>query len=401
MKKINEDHSKYVKLLSFTQGETSPTNKELVEDMILQIERLDDNMLKNPNNRFLDPCAGTGTCGVVLYNKLLQYHTHEWIMNNMIFMIDKSLVSCDILKRLGFVNVFHKDFLNENIDMKFDVVIGNPPYQNDTKSGSESLWIKFVKKSYDLSNIVCFVTPKTWCNLTKDSYDKKLFNIFKNHLQYVNLSDYLGDKYFKGIGSTFSYYIINKNKKNSGFTVEKDGDNYELNYNEIEWIPNNLSQTTLDILKKTLWSKEKKIKGQFEEITGYRKGGKFITDNGLYKVSNTSAQYSKELWIYTNTPQTIIDKPKVIFSDSGYNKPYFDCGEINLGHHSRAFFVNNEQEANELINFLHGDIVKFFINTMVPTGISIGFEKFAKYIPNNFKGINLTETEMKYINGEL
>jgi 16S rRNA G966 N2-methylase RsmD len=158
MKNINEEHSTYVKLSYFTQGETSPTNKELVEDMILQLERLDDNVLKNPNNTFLDPCAGTGTFGVVLYNKLSQYHTHEWIMKNMIFMVDKSQVNCDILERLGFVNVYKKDFLSIEFNMKFTVVVGNPPYHAGNNKGNK-LWIKFINKSLKLSDNLCYVVP--------------------------------------------------------------------------------------------------------------------------------------------------------------------------------------------------------------------------------------------------
>lgn len=40
--------------------------------------------------------------------------------------------------------------------MKFDVVIGNPPYNND-------LYLDFVQLGYQLSsNYVCMITPAKW-----------------------------------------------------------------------------------------------------------------------------------------------------------------------------------------------------------------------------------------------
>lgn len=50
----------------------------------------------------------------------------------------------------------------KDIDMKFDVVIGNPPYQ-DPRSKTVKLWFEFTKKVLPLANdYVCFVTPNAW-----------------------------------------------------------------------------------------------------------------------------------------------------------------------------------------------------------------------------------------------
>lgn len=280
--------------------------------------------------------------------------------------------------------------------MKFDVIVGNPPYQNDSDSMSEALWLKFIVKASDISKKVLFITPKSWCNLSEDSHKKELYNIFNKRLVYANISDDIKKKYFNGIGSSFSYFLLDEEKDNDIFTI-KNKDTFELSYKDIRWIPNNLDTITLSILNKTLWSNSKKIKGSFNEITGYRNGGKFIDTNGQYKVSNTSAQYSKDKWLYTNTPQEAMTKSKVIFSDSGYNKPYYDSGNINLGHHSRAIFVKDENEATELIQFLNSKLVSFLIKTKTPSGTSVGFESIVKYLPEDYTNINLTQKEIDYI----
>jgi len=294
------------------------------------------------------------------------------------------------------ISIIKQDFLKTDINMKFDVIVGNPPYQNGSNSMSEALWLKFIVKASKLSNKVLFVTPKSWCNLSEDSYKQELYNIFNEKLVYANISEDIKKNYFSGIGSSFSYFILDSNKNKNTFTI-KNKDVFELSYEEVKWIPNNLDRMTLNILNKTLWSNSKKLNGSFNEITGYRKGGKFIDASGRFKISNTSAQYSKDIWLYTNTPQEIMTKNKVIFSDSGYNKPYYDNGNINLGHHSRAIFVKNENEGIELIEFLNSKLVSFLIKTKTPSGTSVGFESIIKYLPEDYKNINLTQEEIDYI----
>jgi len=367
----------------------------LVEEML---DKLPKEVFESKTTTFLDPCFGTGSFLRTIGLRLKAAgHSSENINSRLFgFEVDSRMFN-ETKRKFNGINISKEDFLNTDINMKFDVIVGNPPYQNSSDSGSEALWLKFILKSSKISDKVLFITPKSWCNLSEASYNSSLFNIFKSRLSYANISNNIKENYFKGIGSTFSYFLLTEERKDNNFIIESDSGSFKLSYDLIKWIPSNINLITLSILNKTLWSNSEKLKGSLNEITGYRKGGKHIHSNGLYKVSNTSAQYSKDTWLYTNVPQDIMNLPKVIFSDSGYNKPYYDSGSINLGHHSRAFFVKDESEANDLINFLESDLIKFLIKTTVDSGISIGFESIAKYIPSNYKDIILTQEEIDYI----
>lgn len=51
------------------------------------------------------------------------------------------------------------DFMEFKNNIKFDLIIGNPPFE---KKGNQHLFISFLKKALDLSSCVSFIVPKTF-----------------------------------------------------------------------------------------------------------------------------------------------------------------------------------------------------------------------------------------------
>ena len=124
--------------------------------------------LKNPKSKFLDIGAGMGTFSTVLFQQLLEFHDKDHILDNMIYLVEIKEYKCEYLKLLGFKNIYNNNFLTHDFkNMKFDVVLGNPPY-NKTKASaisrnSKSLYIPFVEKAMKLSTkYVILVIPHTW-----------------------------------------------------------------------------------------------------------------------------------------------------------------------------------------------------------------------------------------------
>lgn len=115
------------------------------------------------------------------------------------------------LVKLGF-EVYDWNELIEN-NMKFDAVIGNPPYQKADKSGrdDDNLWPLFLEKALEIvqeDGCVGFVSPSSWASLGANSkmpgskIRKKFFDT--RQVEYV---DFTVGKYFN-VGSTFSSYVI-------------------------------------------------------------------------------------------------------------------------------------------------------------------------------------------------
>ena len=147
-----EQQQKYAKMVNSTFGDVDrSTPLYIVGEMINHIP---EKTLGNPNSRFLDPCSGMGTYGVVLLNKLLEYHDRDHILDNMIYLVEIKEYKCEYLKLLGFKNIYNTNFLTHDFNnMKFDVILGNYPFNNEggmkskvngAQQGATNLYKEFI-----------------------------------------------------------------------------------------------------------------------------------------------------------------------------------------------------------------------------------------------------------------
>lgn len=99
-------------------------------------------------NKQLYGIALTPNSFKIAYNRLYESHNIRLIPNYA-----EKIKRCDMLK-----------LLNEEFgrDMSFDVIIGNPPYQD--ASGRASIYKDFVEKSVDIADMISMITRDNWLN---------------------------------------------------------------------------------------------------------------------------------------------------------------------------------------------------------------------------------------------
>ena len=182
------------------------------------ISNIPDSVLLTPGIRILNVACGHATESVLLAKRMIALGVNTEDVNESIWLIDKYYVFTNPAKKIyGFKNVVTGDFLNWKTEMKFDIVIGNPPYQsgNGEKGGKHSLWRKFVKKSFELVNdngyvaMVCPGFPYQANDLGK---------YFTKNTPVVLDNDVSG--YFPGIGSEIKYWVVQQGKHNIPFVVD-------------------------------------------------------------------------------------------------------------------------------------------------------------------------------------
>lgn len=376
---------------------------DLVNDMLDQIP---EHVFKSTDSTFLDPAFAGGQFLYGVASRLIKYgHTKDNILSRL-YGYEYSPVYMNSFKirgllgaNLELVNTY-EEFLSMTTKKKFDVVLGNPPYQGtNQKEGksqpkSHNLWSKFVAKGTDLleeDGFMAFVTPDSWM-----SYDSKVMKVFKEHsLSWVSTDV---AKYFD-VGSSFTAWILQNNKSSN--TALIDGINVDIS--NLMYLPRNFEQT-YPIHNKVINSNHEKLEARTSTTchSDYKQGNLSDqkTKTHKYDTFHTNAQ-SK----FSNKMMEDFDKPKVVWTTSGYFKPFFHKGGLNTTEVCQYVVVKTQKEAKHLMSLLDSKLYKFIINTGKWSGFLNG--KVIKLLPrledkiwsdaDLYKHFGLTSAEIEYI----
>lgn len=357
------------------------TPKELVCEML---DKIPVDVWKNPNTIFLDPCMGKGTFLIDILRRLTTIYGYS--LENAISRIygyDIRVKYINYLKRGGFKNIFHKDFLNNDNDMKFDVVVGNPPYQDSNKPGDNALYQHFTKKVLNgLLNdggYFSFVLPTTMSDyLLLCDKNRNYINNFYNIKSMV--FDFPED-YFKniGVGTTAFYFtlkneIVENETQDIQITYKKDNERKVINRNvrkgEIlpkknfekydELVNTFLSNNNFGFkVMKTIYGKSRRIrKKQLKDgvVTINQ------TETNIYPiVDKITKTKGMEVYYYSQMMKDY-EKSKVIFSKSGYPLARYVDTPLNLSDNIMYITVDSEVEGKNIAFIINSNVFSEVIN---------------------------------------
>tara|TARA_R110000851_G_C13079370_1_gene565642 strand:- start:1230 stop:2657 length:1428 start_codon:yes stop_codon:yes gene_type:complete len=306
--------------------------------------------------------------------------------------------------------------------MKFDVIFGNPPFQDNKnkKKTQHKLWIEFTTKSINewlrIDGYLCWITPQSW-----GSPSNSILQIFKdNDLKDMHLDT---KKHFPDIGSSFSHYLIKKGKTGVATTFHKEGDEFDFQLDDNAfYVPNDFCEHSISIHKKVMFLSElkynvkkdyvtchnvirrafinhdKKIEAQRNKlktliceskiekcqtylnklISGRKKiditVSEVETKQHIYPVLHTN----KSIW-YSSIKQDFLDKKKVMWSRSGYTKPFYDDGDLGCTDMGYYILVNDDKEGERLVSFLNCKLMQYIFKTAKWSGF--GNERVFSSIP--------------------
>jgi hypothetical protein len=247
--------------------------------------------------------------------------------------------------------------------MKFDVVIGNPPFSDSAKESENStirtpgsnLAKKFMLKSIELSNCyIAMILPYSNRNYN-DSISKKYQNAGLYKINRIK---------FKNIAQTIGVYFFNKlelvNKINNEFDT-----NLPIQNNNIT---------------KFYHTKTGSIsRNQYEHL---------LYDHGYYKIylSVSIIKYTNDINIINKLNDRTFGNWRVIINRNSNRN---NIGPITiaqpndyLGQNVQAFIVNNEKEALILRDYLSQPSINEIMNK-VKVSI-VNSKKYLKYIESPF-----------------
>jgi 16S rRNA G966 N2-methylase RsmD len=247
-----------MKMTQYFKWKMNPSSGEVytpIELVCKILDKIPEEVWENPTSTFLDPCMGKGTFLLEIVRRLVYIYGYtEEDAKSRVYGYDIRVKYVNHLTRRGFKNTRHKDFLNEIINMKFDVVLGNPPYQLKVgPNKTESLWNKFVKKSFQVckeNGYVSLIHPNGWRNI--DGKYKDVQQLIKEkNLKYLSINSVEVGQQMFNVTTPFDWYII-QNTFNQRNSVIKFQDEIvkKMDISQLEIIPNFLFDEVISLFAK-------------------------------------------------------------------------------------------------------------------------------------------------------
>lgn len=179
--------------------------------------------------KILDPCCGCGNFPLVIYFKLLQHHTKEHILQHILYFNDLNGNRLERLKAVfgSEINVYQMDFLTLDVAHPFDLIVANPPYARLLPNGkraskNHNLIGAFIEQSLSMlcpNGFLLYITPDNWMSFA----DRNTLILRLTELRIHHINIHTAKKYFKKIGSSFVWYLIENTKADAGDTITIDG----------------------------------------------------------------------------------------------------------------------------------------------------------------------------------
>lgn len=399
---------------TYKSSNDEPTPIDCISEMIGKIPK---ELWEKSDLSILDPCCGNGNFGIPIIFELLKYHDKKIILEQILEFNDINesrlenvrSVFCSEKYNLQITNY---DFITFNNNKKYDLIVANPPYakllENGKRASKNHNLIKdFIEKALSLlkpNGYLLFITPDNWMSYA----DRNLLIEIITSLQIIHLDIHTAKKYFKKIGSSFTWYIIQncafykninisgiwKKKEYVSSVISKQRKYIPLLYNQM--VQNILSKTIDDI---TLPKFEVKTSSDLHKYTK----AEFIRDKKTeefkYKLIHTPSQI-----VYSSRPHKFQDGYKLFISTTDkYNVFIDNCGMTQ----SIAFILcNNEEQAKKYLQILQHPLYVFinnicrwgnFNNIRILQNFPIPTIEYSGNHQELYNYYNITKEEIKYI----
>jgi adenine-specific DNA-methyltransferase len=385
-----------------------------IDCVIEMVNKVPEYFWKKKNIKILDPCCGFGNFPFIIYHKLLKYHTQKHILENILYFNDMNIERLNILKKVFLINkfklnIFNIDFLNFKNNIKFDLIVANPPFAKFSINGkraskNHNMITSFIVKSLELlekNGYLLYITPDNFMSFS--DRNKLIVKLTSLQIHHINIHT-AKKKYFKKVGSSFVWYLIENTKAYKDINIEgiwkKKLYKSTVKSEPRKFIPLFYNKIIQSIIHKIIDKKNEKFKVETcSDLHKYTKKNLISSiedEHFKFKLIHTPSQT-----VYACRPHKYQNGYKVFISTTTYYSTFIDnCGMTQ----SVAFIrCDSKNEADNIKKILMHPIY-VFINNICRYGnfnnirVLQQFPKCLKY-DNIYKKFNITEEEIKFIEG--
>lgn len=361
---LNKDKTTY------QSSNDEPTPIDCISEMISKIP---DELWKMPNLSILDPCCGNGNFSIPIIFELLKYHEKQKILEQILEFNDINEsrlnnvrdVFCNGKYKLQITN---HDFITFDNCKKYDLIVANPPYAKILENGkraskNHNLIKEFIEKALSQlkpNGYLLFITPDNWMSFA----DRNVLIEVITSLQIIHLDIHSAKKYFKKIGSSFTWFVIQncpfyKNINVSGIWKKNEYISSVTSFQR-KYIPLLYNQIVQNILSKTIdnASLPKFDVKTSSDLHKYTKAEFISTEQNdvfKYKLIHTPSQT-----VYSSKPHKFQDGYKIFISTTDKYSVFID----NCGMTQSIVFIlcSGEEQAKKFLQILQHPLYVFINN---------------------------------------
>jgi len=278
--------------------------RALVNEML---DRLPESLWTSNNSKFFDPAMGGGQFVAEIEKRLRKYGHSDENIRKRVFGFESSQFLIDVAVNMNKLvgqyakKPYEKYLEMETGNMKFDVIVGNPPFQrSDTDAKRWTLWDQFVKKSFELADTVAMITPQS---ITSPGP----FTLIKDKATVINIDV---SKHFN-VGSTFAYFVAHNQKNPGNARLITDDGEFDHDIKKVDFLPFVITEETLEQIN---WLKQRNSR-KWKRGELHTSNKDLFDANGKYDVIHTNAQTLK-----SNAQHSNLSKIRVCVTLSGYPK---------------------------------------------------------------------------------
>lgn len=386
----------------------------------------------NKNTKLCDTCCKSGIFLREAYKRfdiglkdviINDIERKNWILTNMLY----GVASNELCQLVSYTTINCKNIVldkNEFKDMKFDVIIGNPPYQNeqDNASDPKPLYHTFTTEAIESgAKYVSMIVPAKWYSANKHGVCEFRKLMCQGHIKtiydYKDARNCFGDNVM--IGSGVMYFLYDKDYTGDcQFYTPETNDNFAMQMSKYPIIVRD--KIGYSVLSKIVKYGEpvmcKIIHTNFFKLTSTYKTDIFKPDivnnirlytskcNECYisadKIKNANFAYKWNVFVGRATGCNTL-YPSLVTPEAWYTKDAC-CTETYM--HISSF--DTENEAKNCCDYINTKFFRFIIS-LSKTGQS-AFGRCYSMVPIQdfteewtdeklYKKYNLTQSEIDYI----
>ena len=367
-------------MLSRTKFEIS----KLINDML---DKLPVEVFISDKTTFADIQMGGGQFVIEVVNRLRKFkHSDDNIRNRVFGFSEKKLYFSYVMGKYSHLPITF-DIYEKEINMKFDVLVGNDPYQEKVgPNKTEPLWNKFFFKRICLlkeSGYLALIHPSGWRNIAGKFKDVQNM-IRSKKVKFLSIHNEKDGMSTFGAETRYDYYILQNINNDGEETVVRfqDGEIKNIVLEKMEFIPNG----GIDLLNRLIAKDGDETVEMIHSYSDYetRKTwmSKTQTNEFNYPVVYTVDYLSQPTFHYSSTNQKgHYGKPKVIWSNGRISSigNYVDSnGEYALTQFAYAI-VDSVENLNNIKTALDSKKFKNLMELCAVGQLTVNHKVVAKF----------------------